>query len=142
VVSLTHKNGYYGRRMEKLLKRIVLVVLSVAVGALGGLLFGFVIISFGDYIGRSGNTGQPPGVWYADYAWFVAKTYGTPIGAMLFPIGYFGYLRRANLLWALGITTLGTLGGGLVGALAAPPAAAIAGCVGFFISCGYVARSS
>jgi hypothetical protein len=113
----------------------------VVLGAAGGWACGFVILVFGDFIGRSGNSDASYiGYWAPTDAAVLALFYGLPLGLLLFPIGYYAFLRYVPLKTALTRTTLGTIFAGWVGALIAPLAAALIGSVGFFIICTHVAE--
>ena len=115
-----------------------LVVLLPA-GYLGGVVLGFVILAFGGLAGRSGTTGTEFfGYWNPTSLLFFSGLYGSLIGTVVAPAGYFlflqemppGSLRRAVLL-----SSAGTLLGGLSGALVSPPVAAVTGCIGFLAGC-------
>ena len=127
--------------MSRLFRNLILLFAVLLQGGLGGLFCGFLIISFGFYIGRSGTTGTEYfGFWDPSYAWFGAKEDRAPVGAVVFPIGYYLFLRSTKILRALFQTTMGTFAGGFIGALVGPPLALISGCVGFFLSCHFVSR--
>jgi len=114
---------------------------SIFAGAVGGWAFGFVILSFGSFIGRSGNTGQEGfGYWNPIPIFGLAGFYGMPLGAIMFPIGYFIFLQKAPIHKALLLSSAGTLIGGLIGALFGPPIAALLGVVGFFIAASIADR--
>jgi len=123
------------------LKRILLFIGTLILGYFGGLLCGFIILLFGDYIGRSGTTGTEYfGYWNPRHTWFEAKVYGGPLGVFVCPIGYFVFLRHVNFLKALWVTLFGTILGGCIGALSGAPTAVVTGCVGFFTACSIAAR--
>ena len=117
---------------------IVKLIASIIVGALGGWICGFIILSFGAYIGESGNHGvgddEGPGYWNPVVMFGLAGFYGMPLGLVIFPIGYLGFLQKVPIQRALLFTVIGTLVGGLSGALMGPPPAALCGVVGFFIA--------
>jgi len=97
------------------------VFLSLLLGMAGGGLCGAVILSFGDLIGRSGDTGSEyVGYWTAG------------------PIAYALVVRRIGFQKAIFPAFVGTIGGGFVGAIAGPPLAAITGILGFFAALAWV----
>lgn len=141
----THKNSGGLLAIEKIrygamFSRIVKLLKLVYLGFAGGWFFGFIFLAFGILIGRSGNVPEIDpdldvlAVEIAAAAG-LALIYGAPLGTLLFPSGYLVFLRkipfRLGVIWS----ALGTLGGGLLGALVAPPAALLAGVFGFFCGC-------
>jgi len=124
------------------MKPHVRLIASIATGAFGGLICGFIILSFGFYIGKSGNYALWPneaiGRWNPPVALSLAAIYGIPLGAIVFPIGYHFCLRNAPIRKALALSTVGTLIGGLGGAFIGPPFAAIVGVAGFLITASFL----
>jgi len=111
---------------------------ALFLGLAGGWSFGFLLLSFGVIIGRSGNvgTGGSSGLLSEILAAAgLAVFYGAPLGLLLFPIGSFLFLRKVPFQHGILYASAGTLFGGLLGALAGPPLAALAGIVGFFCGC-------
>jgi hypothetical protein len=114
-------------------------VALVVTGATGGLLLGFMILVAGAYMGRSGSTGlEYIGYWNPEFHWFIASRLGLTGGALLFPIGYYVYLKSSPLRQVLLYTSCGTLAGGLVGTLVSPVASMLLAVVGFFLACRWV----
>jgi hypothetical protein len=110
------------------------VFLSLLVGIVGGALCGAMILSFGDVIGRSGDTGQEyVGFWSMATVW-LGMLYGGFLGALVGPLAYLFLVRRIGYQKALLPAFLGTILGGFAGALAGPPLAALTGIVGFFLA--------
>jgi hypothetical protein len=141
-VGLYHINGKWYSGMRNLFRYIILLTATLFVGALSGWICGFIIIAFGHYIGRSGTTGtQYFGYWDPKSAWGLSEWYGKPLGQLMAPIGYFIFLQRTSLIRAWCVTMLGTISGGLLGALVGPPLAVLTGCIGFFTACYYAGRS-
>ena len=113
------------------------MIASIGTGAIGGWICGFIILSFGFLIGRSGDRGigqEEFGYWNPMVTFGLAGFYGMPIGAIMFPIGYLAFFQRASLYEMLVFATTGTLLGGLCGALIGPPTAVLSGILGFFIA--------
>ena|ERR1700722_7344907 len=109
------------------------VFLSLLLGMVGGALCGAVILSFGDLIGRSGNTGSEyVGSWSIETVW-LGMLYGGFLGALVGPLAY-SFVRRIGYQKALLPAFLGTILGGFAGAVAGPPLAALAGICGFFFA--------
>jgi hypothetical protein len=109
-------------------------VLSVVLGIVGGAICGAAILSFGAFIGRSGNTGEDYfGYWNIATVW-LGFLYGAPLGAMVAPVGYATLVRTSGIRRAIIPATLGTLAGGFVGSILAPPIAVVTGVVGFFVA--------
>jgi ABC-type Mn2+/Zn2+ transport system permease subunit len=87
-------------------------------------------------IGKSGTTGtEYVGYWAPQHALFAATIYGSPIGMLMCPIGYFLFLRHIPFFKALWVTALGTIVGGCIGALIGSPLAVLTGIAGFFCAC-------
>jgi hypothetical protein len=126
-------------------KLITKIIASIVAGALGGWICGFIILSFGVYIGQSGNHGggteEGFGYWNPSAMFGLAGFYGTFIGILTFPVGYLMFLQKVPIDKALRFTLMGTLGGGLCGALLGPPTAAIFGIIGFFIASSIAGRN-
>jgi hypothetical protein len=127
--------------MSKAAALIARTMAAIGAGALGGWVCGFIILETGSYLGRGGNYGVGPeegfGYWNPEATFILAGFYGTFIGALVFPIGYLGFLQKVPLHKALAFTLAGTLGGGLSGALASPPIAAVLGVSGFLIAAAF-----
>lgn len=124
--------------MFKFLKLLVL-------GFLGGWLLGFCFLLFGFLIGRSGNIGG--GKEYFNLIevlsiFGLAGVYGAPFGGVLFPIGYYTFLKNVPFRLGVRYAMIGTLIGGLLGAIIAPPIAAITGIVGFFFGCANIPKNA
>ena len=68
----------------------------------------------------------------------LALIYGAPVGVLMMLIAYATHLHKTGFRASIIPATLGTIGGGLIGALAAPPLAVITGCAGFFLALQYV----
>lgn len=106
------------------------------IGAAGGLVIGFVAFAFGGLIGRSGYTGQEyVGYWAPQEYWWMAKTFAAPVGAVMAPVTYLGFLQHVPLKAAVVSGAIGTLLGGLIGALGSPLHAGLAACSGFLLAC-------
>lgn len=109
----------------------VMLVAAPALGALLGAGCAYVI-TLAAFFPRDGSP-------LDSYFWSSISGYalylGAPWGAVIATIAYFNYLRRVDLLRALGWTTLGTLLGGFAGALLHPVLAMIAGIGGFILGC-------
>ena len=111
-----------------------MLILSVLLGILGGAILGAVILSFGGFIGRSGNTGEEfVGYWNIATVW-LGCLYGGLFGMIAAPIAYLTLIRKIGLRKAWLPAATGTLVGGLVGAVVGPPSAAFVGVAGFFIA--------
>lgn len=109
-------------------------ILSIA--GVSGHVCGFLILLFSFVIGHSGTTGtEYLGYWDPKSAWDLSSWYGTPLGTLLGPIGYYSFLRRGSLATAWLTTMIGTVTGGCVGSFGGPPLAALTGCAAFFITC-------
>ena len=121
-----------------------MMALALLIGWIGGMLCGFPIVLFGDYLGRSGTTGtEYLGYWDPESAWFLARTYGSLIGALLLPAAYVYLLSSipiARWLQLVGPAAFGTIAGGCLGALVGPPLAVLFGCLGFWLSCQWAIR--
>lgn len=114
-------------------------------GALGGWLYGFLILSFGFFIGKSGDSGpgqESFGYWKPFEMFVLAGFYGMPLGIIIFPLSYFIFLQDVPIYRLLIFTSIGTLAGGLCGALIEPPVAALSGVIGFFIAAFMASRSN
>jgi hypothetical protein len=111
-----------------------MLLVSTLLGILGGAVFGAAFLSFGDLIGRSGNTGAEfVGSWELADVW-LGGLYGGLFGALAAPTAYLILIHKIGLRKAFLPATTGTLIGGLIGALVGPPSAAFAGVAGFFIA--------
>jgi hypothetical protein len=120
------------------------VALTLPLGWVGGMLCGFLILLFGDYMARSGSAGSEYlGYWDPETAWFLARTYGSLVGALVAPAAGLSLLCGVPLARWSGLiapVAAGTIAGGCLGALLAPPFAALFGCMGFWISCQWAVR--
>lgn len=122
--------------MRDLIHSIYLFIGTLFAGVFGSIFCGFIVISFGFYIGKSGSTGlEYIGFWNPKYALFLAITYATPLGLLFCPTGYFLFLQRISLFKAVWITTLSTLIGGCIGAAGNLFFAAIMSVISFFGAC-------
>jgi hypothetical protein len=114
--------------------------LSVLLGVICGGICGAVILSFGALIGRSGSTGTEYfGYWDASLIW-LGLLYGGFFGLFVAPLAYLLLVRKLGLQKAFWPALIGTLTGGLAGAIAGPPLAVVTGISGFLIGI-YRARS-
>jgi len=119
------------------MKNLLKFIFAVPTGAIGGWFFGFIILSFGLFIGRGGSRGpgvEDFGYWNPNTIFILSGFYGMPLGAIVFPVGYFVFLRGVPISKAIIYTSIGTLLGGLLGALIAPTAAALIGVLGFILA--------
>jgi hypothetical protein len=113
---------------------MAMLFVSTLIGILAGAVFGSIFLSFGDLIGRSGNSGAEfVGSWDVADVW-LGCLYGGIFGALAAPIAYLTLVRKIGLRKAFLPATAGTLIGGFIGALVGPPSAAFAGVAGFFIA--------
>ena len=121
-----------------------MVALALLIGWIGGMLCGFPIVLFGDYLGRSGTTGtEYLGYWDPESAWFLARTYGSLVGALVLPAASVYLLAGVPVTrWPqlVAPAAAGTIAGGSLGALVAPPLAVLFGCFGFWLSCQWAVR--
>lgn len=107
---------------------------SITLGLVGGAICGAVILSFGALLGRSGTTGtEYVGYWDVGLVW-VGFLYGGLFGMIVGPIGYATYVRKMGFQIAILPASIGTVVGGCIGAVAAPPVAVITGVLGFFLA--------
>lgn len=114
-------------------------LLMIPAGLFGGFVCGYIILSFGMLIGRSGTTGSEyPGYW-TPAVWFDALIYGGLIGAIMLPLAYVTVLQKAEPTKSWVLIVLGTILGGAVGALISPPLAVVVGVISFFIICHLIA---
>jgi hypothetical protein len=108
------------------------ILLSIPLGIVGGGACGAAILSFGDLIGRSGDTGTGyVGYWNVASVW-LSFLYGGLLGALVTPIAYVTLVRKVGFQKAFMPATIGTLLGGFLGALVGPPFAVLTGLAGFF----------
>jgi hypothetical protein len=107
---------------------------------LGGAACGSVILSFGYLIGRSGdNPPEPIGYWSPDVM-YLGMMYGGFVGAFIFPITYLIVLRKIGYRRPTVPAFVGTLLGGLLGAIVMPPLAVLTGIAGFSLGVAYAVR--
>jgi len=110
------------------------VFLSLLLGIVGGGFCGAVILSFGDLIGRSGDTGyEYVGYWSVATVW-LGLLYGGFFGAFVGPLAYPFLVRKIGFQKAILPAFLGTIVGGFAGAVAGPPLAVLTGICGFFLA--------
>jgi hypothetical protein len=131
---------------RKWVQRTRVLLGALPLGTLGGFLLGFLVLSFGDLIGRSGTTGSEfVGYMNPRDTAFEAAAHGTLVGALALPAVWLAELHRVRgraLVLVLGLAAGGTLVGGLLGALGSPPLAVVGGCIGlYFASRWAVTRS-
>ena len=118
------------------------ILLTIPLGMLGGAVCDAAILSFGDLIGRSGDTGtRYVGYWNVASVW-LGFLYGGLLGALVTPIAYLTLVRKIGFRKAFLPATIGTLLGGFVGAIVGPPAAVLTGVVGFFAAVRLAVRNA
>ena len=106
---------------------------ALGTGAVAGWALGFLILTAGFLLGRSGSTGtEYVGYWAPFEALTLGLFFGVPLGATMAGAGYVLLLHSAEYRSAVRPTVIGTLLGGLAGALASPLHAAGLGCLGFW----------
>ena len=140
VPIVTFSRQHRGRGWGGKLIRCEVAVLGAALtGSVMGAVLGFLILSFGGLIGRSGTSGtEYLGHWEPAVACGSAARFGTYPGALCMPLAYFVCLRGTpHRRWprAFGVGVAFTLGGGVLGALTGPFSALITGVVGFLVAC-------
>lgn len=118
------------------LKSICVLAGIFCIGLCGGLIAGFIILSFGFYIGKSGSTGNEYiGFWDPEYALWLASWIGAPIGGISFLVAYYAMLRGISWGRILIATLSGTVLGGGIGAFNNLWVAAMLGVAGFWTAC-------
>jgi hypothetical protein len=123
------------------LSMIMAFLLSIPLGIVGGAVCGAAILSFGDLIGRSGDTGTGYiGYWNVASVW-LGFLYGGSLGVLVTPIAYLALVRKIGFRKAFLPATIGTLMGGFVGAVVAPPLAVLTGVAGFFASISWAVHN-
>ena len=125
-----------------LLLSLARLITATVLGILGGAICGVAILSFGDVIGRSGDTGSNYlGYWNTASVW-LGLLYGGIIGVFVAPVGYIAMARKVGIRCVILPAALGTLVGGFLGSFGEPLLAAVTGIIGFFSAIGWaVARS-
>ena len=117
------------------------LVISVALGFLGGMICGAVILSLCGLSGRSGTTGcEYFGYWSVGLAG-VGAMYGGPLGAIMGPLAYVIIIRKTGFKQAIVPATIGTIAGGFAGSLVIPGLGVPTGIAGFFIALFIVKHS-
>lgn len=113
-------------------KHVVRLILSIALGILGGAICGAAILSFGDLIGRTGSTGDHIGNWSVGDLQ-IGAIYGAPLGAIVALIAYPILVRTIGIRRAIVPATVGTLAGGFAGCVIfGAPLGVPTGVIGFF----------
>jgi hypothetical protein len=121
---------------------VTAVLLSIPLGIVGGAVCGAAILSFGDLIGRSGDTGTGYiGYWNVASVW-LGLLYGGLLGAVVTPIAYLALVRKIGFRKAVLPATIGTLLGGFVGAVVGPPLAVLTGVLGFFVTIRWAVQNT
>lgn len=127
--------------MERLSDKLGGILGATVVGILGGWSCAFLILTFGNIIGRSGNSDSNyVGYWDPGATAGLAAIYGIPLGIVLFDLSYAKFLQSVSVKDAVRASFFGTLGGGLLGALGSPILAALIGSMGFVLASAYVAE--
>lgn len=106
--------------------------LSLLLGIVAGAICGAAILAFGDFIGRSGTTGTEYLGFWDPAAIPVGLFYGGLFGSIMGPLAYALVVREVGFRKAVLPALLGTIAGGFLGAMAAPPLAVVTGIWGFF----------
>ena len=110
------------------------LAISVALGALGGMICGAAILSLCGLSGRSRTTGaEYLGYWDIGLV-LVGAMYGGPLGAIMGPLAYATVVRTTGFKRVIVPATIGTIGGGFIGSLVTPGLGVPAGLAGFFIA--------
>jgi hypothetical protein len=117
----------------KFVKALGGMVLSSFLGIVGGGVCGAIILSFGDLIGRSGDTGEEyVGSWSVStlwLGWLYGSIFGAFVGLLAYPL-----VRSIGFRKAILPAFVGTLVGGFAGSIGAPPLAMLTGIFGFFVA--------
>lgn len=122
-----------GSLFRKSGKAVAEVCLSCLLGLIVGAACGAVILSLGDLVGRSGNTGEEySGHWNVDTVQ-LGLLYGGFFGVLVAPVAYILRVHTIGFQRAFAPALVGTLLAGCTGAFVSPPIAAISGISGFFI---------
>jgi len=115
-------------------------MLCFPIGAVGGALCAFVILSFGALVGRSGTTGcEYIGYWDSAY-WGISCIYGGAFGFIGLPIAFLISMRDFSTCaliaesWKIAGTTILA---GCIAAFAGPPFAALIAIAAFFTASAY-----
>jgi len=114
---------------------------ATIVGATGGWICGFILLTVGNFLGQSGNSDASYfGYWDPIPTAGLAVFYGVPLGIVLFDISYMKFLRTVPVGAAIKASFIGALGGGLLGAIRSPLLAAMTGSLGFIVASAHVAE--
>jgi hypothetical protein len=118
--------------LRRIVKHVVELIFSIALGIFGGAVCGAAILSFGDLIGRTGSTGDHIGNWsVGDLG--VGAMYGAPLGAIVALVAYPILVRKIGIRRAILPATVGTLAGGFAGCvIMGAPFGVPTGIIGFF----------
>ena len=118
--------------LRRIVKHVVGLISSIALGILGGAICGAAILSFSDLIGRTGSTGDHIGNWsVGDLE--IGAIYGAPLGALVALIAYPILIRTIGIRRAILPAIVGTLAGGFAGCLMMGfPFGVPTGVIGFF----------
>jgi len=108
--------------------------LSMLLGVGGGIVCGAIILSICGLLGRSHTTGANYVGYWTYGLLLIGAMYGGPMGLFMGPLGYFTAVRIIGFKRAILPASIGTLIGGIAGALIEPILGVISGTAGFFVA--------
>jgi uncharacterized membrane protein YfcA len=119
------------------MKKMGSILNVLLLGGFWGFVIGFVLLSFGELIGKSGYSDQQGlGHWNPLLSAEEAIAYGLPFGIVFSVACYFLYLKNRELTSKLVVKLVTyTLVAGLIGAVVGPPLAAFLGIAAFIFAC-------
>jgi hypothetical protein len=119
------------------MKKIILnLVLTILLGAIAGLILGFLFFLVPVFLGSTGTTGDHFGNWAPGPSWVLGIMYGVPLGVIFTPFFYFLFLRKVGINFrVICICFTYTLFAGLPGFLTLFPLGVVTALLGFLMAC-------
>lgn len=128
--------------MKNIFRNLTEAILVIALGALLGRIYCFVVLMICDYFGKSGYSDEVGlnYIWRPEHDWWASKA-GIFFGILIFPLGYYLFLRKTNItILKLSMVFLSMTFGAFLGVFWFPPAVALMGVTIFLVVSFFIAK--
>jgi len=128
--------------MKNYFKKFLEWIFLLGIGALLGRVYCFVVLVICDYIGKSGYSDEKgvSHIWRPEHDWW-ASAIGVFLGVLIFPIGYYLFLRKMKItIFKIFVIFFTMILAAFIGAFGFPPFAALTGTIGFLFASYWLSR--